>query len=161
MCPIFGHAPAGGGAAGGCVGVGWGAGFCVGFGVALGVGAEVAPAVAVGEVTAVGLDSTVDPGVTDELTAGAPVELSAGPTPADATAAISDGEGDPSDGAPPMTDCSTRTTAMPATTNTAMATGRRERRTERSTGFSARVPQSARLVPAAVWLLPTPTAGAL
>jgi len=140
MCPIFGHAPATGGA-----GVGLGVGFGVGFGVGLAVGAEVAfaVAVAVGEATADGLGSTLDPGAAEDVAAS--VELSVGPELADETAAISDGEGEPPDEAPPMTDCSARTIATPATATTAMATGRRERRPRRSTGFSARVPQSTAL----------------
>lgn len=142
MCPIFGHAPAAGGG-----GVRLGVGFGVGFGVALGVGAAVAlaVAVAVGEAIAVGLDSTLESGEADDVAGGEPVELSVGAELADATAAISDGDGEPPGRAPPKTDCSARTTAVPATMSTAMATGRRERRTGRSTGFSARVPQSARL----------------
>src|SRR6476661_5319074 len=112
MCPIFGHAPATGGA-----GVGLGVGFGVGFGVGLAVGAEVAfaVAVAVGEATADGLGSTLDPGVAEEESAGVPVELSAGSTLTDETAAICDGDGEPPDEAPPMTDCSARTIATPAT----------------------------------------------
>jgi hypothetical protein len=94
----------------------------------------------VGEATAIGLDSTLDPGVADDVAAGAPVELSVSPALADTTAATSEdeGEGEPPDGAPPMTDCSARTIAMPATATTPMATGRRERRPGRSMGFSAR-----------------------
>jgi len=143
MCPIFGHAPATGGA-----GVGLGVGLGVGFGVGLAVGADVAfaVAVAVGVATADGLAPTLDPGAGDDVPAGEPIELSAGPTLADEAAAISEDEadGEAPGSAPPRTDCSATTTAMPATTSTAMATGRRERRAGRSMGFSAGVPQSAR-----------------